>query len=201
MRARIPFVMCLAALLAVACQDTPVEPVATPVATAPEFNFMNGPEEAGVVVRYEETYSLFTFFPETPAGEPWIVWFGIEGDDPRLCGGDPTSSPWDVHEVASKQGQEIIVNQMNKEAGVTFFRFSEFFPNWLIGGPGYAFCNTTAIGGGLAHGKYNVTPAGTFHRFHGTIDWMDETYRIKFELMFEDEFGVGLPVKETSRIW
>ena len=53
MRARIPVVLALAALLAVACQDSPTDPVEQPVATAPEFNFMNGPAEAGVVFRHQ----------------------------------------------------------------------------------------------------------------------------------------------------
>jgi hypothetical protein len=140
-------------------------------------------------------------FWETPADDAWVVWFGIDSSDPRLCGGDPTSPPWEVQSTASKQGQQTILNWLNKDAPVTFFSFPEFFDNWLIGGPAYAFCNTAVIGTGTAHGKRNDTPGGSFARFSGTIDWMEETYRIKFELMFEDELGVGAPVKLTKRIW
>ena len=35
MRARIPLILACAALVAVACQDTPTDPVEQPVATAP----------------------------------------------------------------------------------------------------------------------------------------------------------------------
>ena len=63
MRTRTPFVLACAALLALACQDTPTDPVEQPVTTAPEFNFMNGPDEAGVVIRYQDSYALLDIFP------------------------------------------------------------------------------------------------------------------------------------------
>jgi hypothetical protein len=54
MRWRIPLVVALALFVAVSCDQQPVEPPEQPVAEAPTFNFMNGPAEAGVVVRSQE---------------------------------------------------------------------------------------------------------------------------------------------------
>jgi hypothetical protein len=200
MRTRIPIVLACAALLAVACQDTPSEPIEQPVATAPAFNFMNGPEEAGVVVRYESGHAFFDIFEETPQDEPWVVWLGIAPDEaPALCGGAGFTTPWDVQSVASQQGQQTIIHEMNKNAGVTAFLFSEFFGNYMIGGPVYAFCNSAVIAAGTANGRINLTPSGRYVRFNGTVDWMGETYNLLFRLMFPA--GEGMPVRVVRRIW
>jgi hypothetical protein len=53
MRWRVPLTVALIAFVAVSCQDTATEPVEQPVATAPGFNFMNGPESAGAVYRQQ----------------------------------------------------------------------------------------------------------------------------------------------------
>ena len=205
MRARIPIVLACAALLAVACQNTPTDPVEQPVATAPQFNFMNGPEAPGVVVRDGYRGGLFDIFEETPQGEPWIVVTGWAVDDNHaLCGGSHTSSPWDVQSVASKQGQEIIVNQMNKDAGVTVYLFAEFFSNYMSAPEGvnpvhYATCYSTVIAGGNVFGKMNLTPAATYWRFNGTVDWMGETYQLQWRIKFvADE---PMPVVNEKRIW
>jgi hypothetical protein len=51
MRWRISLAAVLALFVAVSCDQQPVEPLEQAVAEAPAFNFMNGPEEAGVVWR------------------------------------------------------------------------------------------------------------------------------------------------------
>jgi hypothetical protein len=101
MRARIPIVLACAALLAVACQDTPTEPVEQPVATVPEFNFMNGPASPGNsgIERYAEPY---TFNYSVDMEKRWLlvtydVWEGYAGctltyPDPALM------EPWDVQQ-------------------------------------------------------------------------------------------------------
>ncbi len=200
MRARIPIVLTCAALLAVACQDTPTDPVEQPDATAPAFNFMNGPEAPGVVVRYESGQAWFDIFEETPQDEPWVVWLGIAPDEaPALCGGAGFTTPWDVQSVASQQGQQTIIHEMNKNAGVTAFLFSEFFDNYMIGGPVYAFCNSAVIAAGTANGRINHTPAAKYVRFNGTVDWMGETYQLQWRIKFvADE---PMPVVNERRIW
>jgi len=99
MRARIPIVLACAALLAVACQDTPSEPVDPPVATVPDFNFMNGPASPGNsgIERFPESY-IFNFTVDWD--KRWLVafydvWEGYAGctldyPDPALM------EPWDI---------------------------------------------------------------------------------------------------------
>lgn len=73
MRARVPIVFACAALLAVACQDTPTDPVDTSAAaTAPELNFMNGPAFPGnsKIERFEEPYT-FNYTVDWEA--PWLL--------------------------------------------------------------------------------------------------------------------------------
>jgi hypothetical protein len=53
MRWQIPLVVALVAFVAVSCDQQPVEPQADQVAEAPAFNYVNGPSEAGLVLRYE----------------------------------------------------------------------------------------------------------------------------------------------------
>ena len=111
-----------AALVAVACQDTPTEPVEQPVATAPEFNFMNGPEIAGVVTRGEyEGYTIDMFW-ETPA-DPWILWMGLKpGDVPSWCGGGEVPEDLRAYqEIGAKHGETVIYNEILKNAPVTVF--------------------------------------------------------------------------------
>ncbi|MCL7974240.1 MAG: hypothetical protein M8835_06760 [marine benthic group bacterium] len=73
MRARIPLVLACVALVAVACQDTPTEPVEQPVATVPDFNFMNGPASPGNsdIERYSEAYK-FNFSADL-YGSRWLL--------------------------------------------------------------------------------------------------------------------------------
>ena len=173
MRTRIPIVLGLVAMFAVACQDAPSEPIEQPVATAPAFNFMNGPEDPGVVVRYERLHAFLDIFWETPQDEAWVVWLGIAPDEaPALCGGAGFTTPWDVQSVASQQGQQTIIHEMNKNAGVTAFLFSEFFGNYEIGGLVYAFCNSAVIAAGTANGRINATPSGQYCAFQrdGRLD-------------------------------
>ena len=59
MRWRIPLVLALALFVAVSCDQQPVGPTADPVAEAPTLNFMNGPEEAGVVQRRADMYGFW----------------------------------------------------------------------------------------------------------------------------------------------
>jgi len=203
MRNRIRFVLALAALLAVACQDTPMNPVEQPVATAPEFNFMNGPPEPGIVVREEGSWMLFDIFDENPTEEPWMVYMGYGVNDYHpTCGGDGPSHPWSTQSIASKQGQQIILNEVNHGAGVTVFPFFEWLGHYLDAPEGvvpvwWASCHTTRIAGGTAVMHSSETPAGWSNVVNGTVEWMGDTYKLQFRVFFFGKDGF----RRTARIW
>ena len=71
MRTRVPLLLACAALLALACQDTPTEPVEQPVATAPEFNYMNNPKDHPVVARFLGTPLAVTYFEDDGLVVAW----------------------------------------------------------------------------------------------------------------------------------
>ncbi|MCL7985737.1 MAG: hypothetical protein M8872_10830 [marine benthic group bacterium] len=184
MRARISLVLACAALVAVACQDTPTEPVEQPVATAPQFNFMNGPEMAGVVTRGEWEFTLlfdYTRDETEKSGEPWMIFMGLGiGDYHETCGGSNSSTPYMAQSI--RDGIKLI---RSPDMGVTVYPFEEFFGNYMSAPSGfnpvwYASCETTRIGSGTAHGGGQVTPAGTQYVIHGTIDYMGEAYKLKW---------------------
>lgn len=204
MRARIPIVLACAALLAVACQDTPTEPVDTPVATSPEFNFMNGPEMTGVVARGEyEVYTIDLFW-ETPA-DPWILWMGLKpGDVPSWCGGEVPEDLRAYQEIGAKHGETVIYNEMLKNAPVTVFDLQEhvdyFYEGLGLGEEPYCYAVTraTPIGSGKADFKANDGPGGWFLRWNGTIDYMGETYQFKWSIKnpYTDD-----PTHHVARVW
>jgi len=201
MRARIPLVLACAALLAVACQDSPTDPVEQPVATAPQFNFTNGPELAGAVSRSDDTgWILFDFTQDETekAGEPWMIFMGMGIDDYHpSCGGPWTAPYWERQTV-----RDAIELYMNQDVALTVFPFEEFFGNYLSAPEGadpvwYATCETTRIAGGTAHGVGHLTPAGEQYTVNGKIDYMGETYRLKWVLKFFGKEGF----MRTMRVW
>jgi hypothetical protein len=192
MRARIPLVLACAALLAVACQETPTEPVDPPVATAPEFNWMNGPPEAGVVVRSDrETYTIDLFW-ETPA-DPWILWMGLEpGQVPSWCAGDPERrANAEVQTIGARRGETIIELFKKDKVPVTVFDLQEhvdyFYEGLGLGEDPYCYAVTRAspVGGGMGTGRYTEKTVGDvfefMYHFNGTVDYMGETYRLQWK--------------------
>ena len=136
MRARIPIILACAALLAVACQDTPTDPVEQPVATAPEFNFMNNPKQGPVVYRDEYVTMVGEYYEETPAGEPWWIWAGMPEDptDHHVCnGGAYTLVPaWESQDVVREHRD----NSLEKRKGARLAVWTdEFFDVWVSEGP------------------------------------------------------------------
>ncbi|MCL7958202.1 MAG: hypothetical protein M8843_09350 [marine benthic group bacterium] len=194
MRARFSLVLACAALLAVACQDTPTEPVEQPVATAPQFNFMNGPKMPGIVTREEGGFVLFDYTRDETekAGDPWMIWMGWGIDDyHESCEGSGQSNPWVTQAINNRHGIE---HSMNQDMDLTVFPFEEFFGNYLSAPSGvdpawYANCETSRIASGTGHGIDNTTPAGEQYIVHGTIEYMGETYQLKWMAKFFGKDG------------
>lgn len=155
MRARIPLVLACAALVAVACQDTPTDPVEQPVATAPQFDFANGPPEVGVVTRsdYWEYYIIGLFY-DTPA-EDWIIWMGLEpGEVPSWCVGDEKRPNAEAQQVGAKKGEKSNEVWKKDKVPLTVFDFAEHWDYFFEGLDleeepyCYAVTRATPIGGG-----------------------------------------------------
>ena len=203
MRARIPVVLALAALLAVACQDSPTDPVEQPVATAPEFNFMNGPAEAGVVFRHQGDIGWVDMIEITPQEETWIMFFGERlGEVPWRCDGTRYETvSW--QEIRSEK--ELA---MSNDYDVVAYRMAEFFPLWIEGADlgeepfCYAGLRAEQIAGGKAHMRTHMGgPQGDNVVVNGNVTWLGDMYRLHYVLRFEGEFG-DTPVKAAkSRIW
>jgi hypothetical protein len=113
MRARIPLVLACAALVAVSCQDTPTEPVEQPVATAPEYNFMNGPAFPGNS-GMERFSSNETFNYTLDLDAPWLLvtydpyeaYAGCTLDRPYLA------PPWDIQEKQRETKAGIVTTRL-----------------------------------------------------------------------------------------
>ena len=193
MRWRIPLVLILVLFVAVSCDQQPVEPVEQPVATAPQFNFSNGPRESGVVVRddYWESYIIDMFW-ETPA-DPWILWMGLEpGEAPSFCVGDEKRPNAETLQVAAQQGEKLIQVWKKDKVPVTVFDLQEHYDYFMEGlGLGedpycYAVMNATPIGGGEGTYRETITPAngadGWTAHFNGMVDYMGETYRLQWKI-------------------
>jgi len=184
MRARIPIVLACAALLAVACQDTPTEPVDPPIGTAPEFNFINGPESPGVVYRYRGDLIWVDIIETTPQEEPWVVFFGTEfGEQLWLCGG-PRYYETTIQQVGGET--ELL---MDKDYPLVAYRYAEFFPLYLealsLGEVPYCYAGSRAeqIAGGETHVVAHGTPDLSFFSpvVNGTVTWQGEVYRIHYK--------------------
>jgi hypothetical protein len=206
MRWRIPIVLILALFVAVSCDQQPTDPVEQPVATAPAFNFGNGPQESGVVIRSGDEGYLVDLFWETPA-DPWIIWLGLEpGEVPSWCVGDDESpnaeSLWALARRGEKSNE---VWKMNK-APVTVFDLQEhwdYFDEGLGLGENpycYAVMRAAPIGGG--EGNYRETwkldygNDGFNAHFNGTVEYMGETYRLKWML----KNAIGNPDVHVARV-
>jgi hypothetical protein len=147
------------------------------------MNFMNGPELAGVVTRGEADFTLLFDYTRDQAekvGEPWMIYMGMGIDDYHASCGAGFDGAWDQQTV-----RDALVLNLAQEMGVTVFPFMEWVGNYMSAPTGadpvwYASCETTRIAGGTAHGVKNTTPAGEQYKVHGTIDYMGETYRLKW---------------------
>lgn len=92
MRWRTPVVLILALFVAVSCDQQPTDPVEQPVATAPGFNFMNGPESAGAVYRMQ-----FDGYINWWAYDARTQLLGVVSNDPAFfCEGGPGEVPLDL---------------------------------------------------------------------------------------------------------
>ena len=202
MRWRIPLVLILALFVAVSCDQQPIEPNdVSPVATTPVMNFTNGPELAGSVARSDDTGWIVVDFTQDETekeGEPWMIFMGMGINDYHpSCEGPWTSPPWVQQTV-----RDVIELAMNQDMELTVFPFIEFFGNYMSAPAGsdpvwYASCETTRIASGTAHGVQNTTPAGEQYKVLGTIEYMGETYRLRWVLKFFGKDGF----MRTMRVW
>ena len=194
----------VAGSLFLACDEAPV-PTDAPDAPAVELqaNFTNGPDQAGVVVRSEYEQYIIDMFWETPA-DPWILWMGLApGEVPTWCGGDGPGNMVPYQKISAKHGEKIIYNEMSRNMPVTVFDLQEhwdyFWEGDALGEDPYCYAVTraTPIGGGTASFKSNEGPAGWQAHVNGTVDYMGQTYRLKW--MIKNPYSEdGLHV---ARVW
>ncbi len=123
MRTRISLVLACAALLAVACQDTPTDPVEQPVATAPDLNYMNGPAFPGNsgIERFEEPY---TFNYTIDWATRWLlvtydVWEAYAGctvpiPPPELI------KPWDIQQKERETRDGVLTKLLMQREDVVY---------------------------------------------------------------------------------
>jgi hypothetical protein len=110
-----------------------------------------------------------------------MVFMGWGIDDyHQMCGGSNSNTPYMVQSV--RDAIELI---KNPDMGVTVYPFLEFFGNYMSAPTGvdpvwYASCETTRIAGGTAHGVGHVTSAGEQYVINGKIDYLGETFRLRW---------------------
>lgn len=124
MRSRIPIVLACAALLAVACQDSPTNPVEQPVATAPESNYMNGPASPGNsgIERYFEPYA-FNFTTDL-YGSRWLlvtydVWEAYAGCTVTIPSPD-LLKPWDIQMKERETLDGVLITELMQREDVVY---------------------------------------------------------------------------------
>lgn len=175
------------------CDQQPTGPVEQPVATTPVFNFGNGPSEAGVVWR-SDTWEFYVYdaFLETPA-DPWFLWMGLEpGEAPSWCVDEDKRPNAESQWTGARQGEKsnevwkmdnvpVTVFDLDEHAGLYWDGVDLGVDDPLC----YAVTNATPIGGG--EGNYRETDKWTADSyrwkgsFNGTVDYMDETYRLQWK--------------------
>lgn len=160
MRARIPIVLACAALLAVACQDTPTEPVDPPIPTAPEFNYMNNPKDHPVVARFVGSPMAVDYFED----EGFVVFFGNPMD--AYCAGE-YEGKGDQNFVSPPSEVGWLVNLQEDEAYLTVFDLASFTDE----------CESEPLYKGMGELRYTINGYGNtigrpqifHHRIHGTV--------------------------------
>jgi len=211
MRARIPIVLACAALLAVACQDSPTDPVEQPVATAPEFNFMNNPKDGPVIFRGEYITMVGEFYPETPAGEPWWIWAGMPEDpaDHHACnGGDYTLvPPWQYQDVVRDHRD----NSLEQRKGARLAVWTdEFFDVWMSEGPCAALSLPQVAAGEASmemrndNDYYGQTGHSVWgYKMHGKIVYEGKTYHVQVieKMQCNESLGECRDLVHTVRVF
>jgi len=153
-------------------------------------------------MEYEGYY--IDMFWETPA-DPWILWMGLTpGEVPTWCnGGGGPGNVITYQKISTKGGEQIIYNEVLRDAPVTVFDLQEHYDYFMEGlGLGeepycYAVTRATPIGTGTATFKANEGPGGWYLRWHGTIDYMGETYRLQWSI--RDPYTD--PTHHVARVW
>ncbi len=124
MRARIPTILACAALLAVACQDTPTEPVEPPVETAPDLNFMNGPASPGGsgIERYLEPYT-FNFSADLYGSRWLLVTYDVPQAYAECTLTVPDAAlmkPWEIQEKERETRDGVLLKELMQREDVVY---------------------------------------------------------------------------------
>lgn len=180
----------VAGCLFLACDEAPV-PTDVPDAPAVELqaDFLNGPAEAGVVMRYESAWWIQDVFPETPASVAWFVQMGLGPDEHAAGCQSGMLTPFSTHEVDAKKGEQTIYNETNKDAGVTVFLWDDVLQLYIeaLGMEGvdpycYWYERLDPIATGVANLHSSEGPQGWTAVANGMIDYMGDTYRFHWFL-------------------
>ncbi len=120
---RISAAFFLLTAVAVSCTDQPVPTASSDLPTAgPSFNFTNGPEEAGIVVRFEtDTAFLFVDFDRQ------ILSLHSSDDGLRGCTAATAFEPLDVQQVFGGNGRVARLRLAQKNF-VTVYDWTGFPP-------------------------------------------------------------------------
>ena len=189
------------------CDQQPVAPTAEPVAEAAAFDFMNGPEHAGMVYRWTDHWIYFNVFEETP-GDPWMVIFGLSDADVLLdCGGDGSSELRHIKEVWFDETWRSILLTTRKDADVRAVNLAEFQDTWDADG----FCAAFAlapVATGVARYQYQDTdswwqlPRSVWQeKANGYVDYMGERYRLHFSAHWKWNESLPEPYSERIVAW
>ena len=122
MRGRIPLVLILALFVTVSCDQQPTDPMEQPVATAPEFNFMNGPAFPGNS-GMERLSSSATFNYTLDLVTPWLL---VTYNPVEACAGCtleyPDIPPWEIQEKQRETSDGILTTRLyHSELDVTLY--------------------------------------------------------------------------------
>ncbi|MBK5096958.1 MAG: hypothetical protein JJE01_04170 [Gemmatimonadetes bacterium] len=188
----------LAGCLFLAC-DEASSPTAVSETDAVELqaNFMNGPEEAGVVYRHQGDFMWVDVIETTPQEEPWVFFFGEQmGEVPWSCGGTRTG-------LVSWQDVKSKNLGLSKNYPVVAYRMAEFFPLYMEGADlgedpyCYAALRAEQIAGGVTKlTTHDDGPQGWRSSVNGTVDWEGETYQLHYMLQFRKK-----EIKSSGKVW
>jgi hypothetical protein len=117
MRRRIPLVLALVALVAVGCEQQPVDPTGdVAVAAAPVFDWMNNPDNGNIkVMRSSSDFVWYWFDDELPLA---AIHSTLPLDDvfggPQACGLQGPGEPVSIQDVSSLKEEELCDNDVHE---------------------------------------------------------------------------------------
>jgi hypothetical protein len=110
MRWQMPLALALAMLVAVSCDQQPVEPQTDQVAEAPAFNFMSGPKNPGN--SGIDRWNGRRFSNNTTDPERGLLAAHYQADNIGFCGGSEDKPAWDMQRVQKGNGGATLNAQL-----------------------------------------------------------------------------------------